>query len=117
MNICILGLSICQELALDEDEEEGREVVGGEGNDLLHTGEVQTPVQLSNALMKALKVGRDDDRAEPTPTQQQPKNQDDGRKNGIMFFVNNLYTSCMSIMPLKSKFSRNHDKYLKCQTY
>lgn len=80
-------MSICQELALDEDEEEGREE-GGEDDDLLHTGEVQTPVQLSNALMKALKVGGDDG-AGPVPTQQ-PKNQDDRRKNVIILFcVNN----------------------------
>lgn len=73
---------------MDEDEEEGREEEGGEQEDptgsLLHTGEVQTPVQLSNALMKALKVGGAD-KAGPTPTQQQPKNQDDKRKYMVMF--------------------------------
>ena len=68
---------------MDEDEEEGREEGGKKDNpasSLLQAGEVQTPVQLSNALMKALKVGGDD-RAGPTLTQQQqPKNRDDKRK-------------------------------------
>ncbi len=77
------GLSICKELALDEDEDEGKEEEKGEQTDLtsslLQAGEVQTPVQLGNALMKALKVGGDD-RAGPTPTQQRPKNQDGKRK-------------------------------------
>ena len=77
--MCMLGLSICQELALDEDEEDRDK---GEGGDSLAGSllreEVQTPVQLSNALMKALKVGGDD-RVGPSPTQ--PKNQDNKRKS------------------------------------
>jgi hypothetical protein len=68
---------------LDEDDDEGREEERGEQTDptssLLQAGEVQTPVQLGNALMKALKVGGDD-RAGPTLTQQQPKNKDEKRK-------------------------------------
>ena len=65
---------------MDEDEEEGREKEKTDlTTSLLQPGEVQTPVQLSNALMKALKVGGED-RVGPTPTQQQqPKNQDEKR--------------------------------------
>lgn len=61
------GLSIFQELALDADEDE-REGESSLAGSLLKGEAVQTPVQLSNALMKALKVGGDD-KAEPAPTQ------------------------------------------------
>ena len=76
------GLSIFQELALDVDDEEGK--AGPEEDEvastLLHRGEVHTPVQLSNALMKALKVGGDE-KAESVSSQ--PKSQDK-RKHGLM---------------------------------
>ena len=81
----ISGLSICKELALDEDEEEGKEEEKTDltATSLLQAREVQTPVQLGNALMKALKVGGDD-RAGPIPTrQQQPKNQDEKRNTNL----------------------------------
>ena len=76
----MLGLSICQELALDEDEEEQRDEEKGDllVSSLLQSGEVQTPVQLSNVLMKALKVGRNDKAVEQTSTP--TKNQDEERK-------------------------------------
>ena len=107
---CISGLSICQELALDEDEEEGREEEGGEQEDptgsLLHTGEVQTPVQLSNALMKALKVGGAD-KAGPTQTQQQPKNQDDKRKYMVMFHAfPHILCTCTWYLAMVQKFAK-----------
>lgn len=71
------GLSIFQELALDADEDE-RETDSLLASSLLQREAVQTPVQLSNALMKALKVGGDD-KAEPVSTQ--TKNQDKKREN------------------------------------
>ena len=81
---CInIGLSIFQELALDADEDE-RESVDLLTGSLLQKEAVQTPVQLSNALMKALKVGGDD-RAEPASTQ--TKKQDNKRKPVDAVFV------------------------------
>lgn len=76
---------------MDEDEEEGREEGGDLASSLLQPGEVHTPVQLGNALMKALKVGGDD-RAGPTPPQQQPNNQDEKRK------YDNYYTWSQQFM-------------------
>ena len=80
------GLSIFQELALDVDEEEGE--AGPEEDDvastLLHRGEVRTPVQLSNALMKALKVGGDEGAESATS---QSKNQDNKRKMCMSLWV------------------------------
>ena len=89
----IVGLSICQELALDEDDEDRENREGGDllTGSLLQQGEVQTPVDLSNALMKALKVGGDD-RAEPTPTHS--KNQDNKRKNTITSMPKNPCSPC-----------------------
>ena len=59
------GLSICQELALDEDDGERSLEEDDPVSSLLHEAEVQTPVQLSSVLMKALKVGGGE-RVEPT---------------------------------------------------
>lgn len=50
----LTGVSICQELDLDEEESEAK-------NELFSSS-VETPSQLSNALMKALKVGGQEDK-------------------------------------------------------
>lgn len=82
---------------MDEDEEEGKEEDKTDltATSLLQAREVQTPVQLGNALMKALKVGGDD-RAGPIPTRQrQPKNQDEKRNTNLYKFFMHTYTmSC-----------------------
>ena len=75
---------------MDEDEDEGKEEdkMDLTATSLLQAREVQTPVQLGNALMKALKVGGDD-RVGPIPTrqQQQPKNQDEKRNTNLYKFL------------------------------
>lgn len=65
---------------MDEDEDEDgdkRQENDLAANSLLQGEVAQTPVQLSNALMKALNVGGGE-RAEPTPPQ--PKNSDNKSK-------------------------------------
>lgn len=86
------GLSICQELALDEDDGVGE---ADAVSSLLQDGEMQTPVQLSNALMKALKVGGDE-RAESTS---ESKNQESKRTSKIVVH----YVGCSV---------HSHEKYM-----
>lgn len=52
------GLSICQALDEDEDEPDNLKTTGG-GGDLL-SSKVKNPAELSNALLKALKVGKEE---------------------------------------------------------
>ena len=65
------GLSICQDLDLDEDEGSDTKVTGG-GAVLTHS-KPKDPSELSNALLKALGVGKEQESAEPKSLPQKDK--------------------------------------------